>query len=404
MAPLAALCCLSGRRVSGSDCLMNSKMEHLQTLGIAIFSGHSKDAVPDDTECLIYSSAVPPENPERKKAFELGIPQLCRGAALAEFCCDYKRIIAVSGAHGKSSITALISHILKENNFNSGYMIGADFNGAENYSSGNGDIFVTEADESDGTHKLLEPWCGVIPNYDPDHAWSVGGETQLKKNFREFADRSKNLLYYGYRDVDDFCSGRDGRIDVVPEDFTYAGFFGYEAANALIAVKCCMMLGCPEQSAEAAAAGFPGIARRMSIRLTAENVTVIEDYAHHPTEVHNSINLLRHRYKDHHLRIVFQPHRYARLEKFFDGFVSELQKADSLYIAPVFAAWSEYGNVDSSMLAAECGGVAVSSDWNSVADAVLADIPDDRPLLVAVLGAGDINRIFPCLEEKLKKN
>ena len=402
MAPLAALCRLSGRRVTGSDCLMNSKMEHLKTLGVTLYSEHFSDALADDTECLIYSSAVPPENPERRKAFELGIPQLCRGAALAEFSCDYKRVIAVSGAHGKSSITALISHILKENNFNPGYMIGADFNGSLNYSSGNGDIFVTEADESDGTHKLLQPWCGVIPNYDPDHAWSVGGEEQLVKNFQTFADRSKNLLYYGYSDVEKFCSARPGRLDVVSEDFTYAGFFGYEAANAQLAVECCKLLGCSEEAAIKSASTFPGIARRMSVRFNSGNITVIEDYAHHPTEVHNSINLLRHRYKDHHLRVIFQPHRYARLEMFFDGFVSELKRADSLFVAPVFAAWSEHGKVDSNILAEKSGGCVISSDWQVAAKVVLTDIPSDKPLLIAVLGAGDINGIFPGLEQQIK--
>ena len=398
MAPLAALCQLSGRRVTGSDCAMNLKMEHLKTLDIELSARHLPDAMPDDTECLIYSSAVPPENPERVKASLLGIPQLCRGAALAEFSCDYKRVIAVSGAHGKSSITALISHILKENGFVPGYMIGADFNGAENYASGTGDIFVTEADESDGTHKLLSPWCGVIPNYDPDHAWSVGGEEQLRKNFCEFAARSENLLYYRFPESQEFCSGRPGGIDTVPEDFTYAGFYGYEAANAFIAVKCCMLAGCPERDAVKAASSFPGVARRMSVRFTDGKVTVIEDYAHHPTEVRNSINLLRYRYKDHHLRIMFQPHRYARLEKFFSGFVSELRRADSLYIAPVFAAWSERGKVDSAMLARESGGIAVSSDWQITASRLLTPPEDGKPLLIAVLGAGDISEIFSYLK------
>ena len=400
MAPLAALCHLSGRRVSGSDCMMNAKMEHLENLGISVFAGHSGSIMPDDTDCLIYSSAVPPENPERQKAASLGIPQLCRGAALAEFSCDYKRVIAVSGAHGKSSITALISHILKENGFQPGFMIGADFNGGDNYSAGDGDIFVTEADESDGTHKLLKPWCGVIPNYDPDHAWSVGGEEQLKKNFCEFAVRSQNLLYYGYKEVEEFCSARTGKLEVVPENFSYAGFSGYEASNALIAVKCCMLAGCSEEQAVKAASSFPGIARRMTVRLNTARLTIIEDYAHHPTEVRNSINLLRLRYANSHLRVVFQPHRYARLEKFFAGFVAELKKADSLYVAPVFAAWSEHGKVNSDMLAAECGGNIVVADWKQAAETVLSDIPEDKPLLIAVLGAGDINGIFPYLLER----
>ena len=398
MAPLAALCRLSDRRVTGSDNQLNSKTEHLQSLGIEITSGHIADAMPDDTQMLIYSSAIPADNPERQKAFQLGIPQLCRGAALAQYSRDYRRVIAVSGAHGKSSITSLIAHILKETGFSPGFMIGADLNGSCNYSRGNGDIFVTEADESDGTHKLLSPWCGVIPNYDPDHAWSVGGEDQLKANFREFAAKSENLIYYNFDEVRDFCSSKGVGLDIVPDDFEFANFYGYEAANAQIAVKTCELLGCPFDSAVRAAASYPGIARRMTLKLQSENLVIIEDYAHHPTEVRNSLNLLRHKYSNYHLRVVFQPHRYARLEKFFDGFAEELSKADTLFVAPVFAAWSESGKVNSDMLAEKCQGVAISSDWQKSADEILRYPEDGRKLLVAVLGAGDINGIFPYLE------
>ena len=398
MAPLAALCLLSGRRVSGSDWEMNQKTSHLAGLGAVISCGHFADAMPDDTELLVYSSAVSMDNPERKKALQLGIPQLCRGEALAEYTRGYRRVVAVSGAHGKSSITSLIAHRLAKNSFSPGYMIGAEVNGSGNYAAGNGDIFVTEADESDGTHKLLHPWCGVIPNYDPDHAWSVGGEEQLKANFCEFASNSENLLYYDYKEVREFCSGRGIALDIVSDDFTFAGFYGYEAANAFIAVKACELLGCPYEKAVEAAASYPGIARRMSVRLTADRVTVIEDYAHHPTEVCSSLKLLRHKYKNHHLRVVFQPHRYARLEKFFDGFVQELSKADSLFVVPVFAAWSESGKVGSEMLAEKCGGFFTNSDWEQNASAILAEPEDGRDLLIAVLGAGDINTIFPYLE------
>lgn len=400
MAPLAALCCLSGRRVSGTDSKLNSKTSHLQTLGVTVNSGHSAEAMPDDTELLIYSSAVSADNPERQKAYRLGIPQLSRGEALAEYSRDYRRVVAISGAHGKSSITSLMAHILKETGFVPGFMIGADLNGSCNYSRGNGDIFVTEADESDGTHKLLEPWCGIIPNYDPDHAWSVGGEEQLKANFRKFASNSRNLLYYGFDEVKEFCGGRGTVLDVVPDDFEFAGFFGYEAANAQIAVKGCEMLGCPYDKAVTAVKSYPGIARRMTVRLEYSDLIVIEDYAHHPTEVRSSLNLLRHKYSRHHLRVVFQPHRYARLENFFDGFVQELSKADTLFVAPVFAAWSERGNVDSAMLAEKCGGVAVSSDWEQCAAEITAKPQDGKPLLIAVLGAGDIDAVFPYLERE----
>ncbi len=400
MAPLAALFCQSGISVSGSDNEENSKVGMLRELGANISVGHSADNLPDDAGLLVYSSAVGVDNPERTKAQKLGIPQLCRGAALAQFTGNYRRVVAVSGAHGKSSITALISHILEECGFAPGYMIGADVPGRKSFSSGVGDIFVTEADESDGTHTLLKPFIGVIPNYDPDHAWSVGGEEALEDNFTRFAGNCSKVICYSGSKVREFCRGHQNveYLELPSEDFSFAGFYGYEAVNAFIAVRCCEVLGCEREKAAAAAETFSGIARRMTVRFKSENITVIEDYAHHPTEIRNSIALLRRKYSECHLRIVFQPHRYARLEKFFDGFALELAKADSLLVTPVFAAWSETGKVDASDLARAANGICVGSDWQKTAE-LAKEMPDDgRHLLIAVLGAGDINRIFPYLE------
>lgn len=400
MAPLAALYCCSGITVSGSDSEENSKVKMLRELGAEIFIGHSKDNLPEDADLLVYSSAVGVDNPERSKAEQLGIPQLCRGAALAQFSAHYRRVVAVSGAHGKSSITALISHILDVCGFAPGYMIGADVPGKNSFSAGNGDIFVTEADESDGTHTLLKPYIGVIPNFDPDHAWSVGGEAALEDNFTRFAGNCTEVIAYNYDKVRFFCrnNSKVELLDVPPEDFTFAGFYGYEAVNAAIAVKCCGQLGCDREKAIGAAGTFSGISRRMTRRFERGNITVIEDYAHHPTEIRNSIALLRRKYPEFHLRIVFQPHRYARLEKFFSGFAAELSKADSLLVTPVFAAWSETGRVDSKELARVSGGVCVNSDWQKTAALAMKMPEDGKKLLIAVLGAGDINRIFPYFE------
>ena len=397
MAPLALLCAVSGREVSGSD---NGKINaELGQNGVRVYSGHAAENFDCGTEMLVYSSAVPADNPERLEAARHGVPQLCRGAALAAFVLDYRRSVAVSGAHGKSSITALTAHILNVCGFSPGFMIGAQFNGRKNYSPGNGDIFVTEADESDGTHTLLAPYCAVIPNYDPDHAWSVGGREQLEKNFTLFALKSQHVICYRTPETERFCAGHPSvqMLDLPGEDFSYAGFYGYEALNAFIAVRCCMFLGCSKEDAEKAAESFPGIARRMTCRCCRDEFTVMEDYAHHPTEVRNSLALLRRKYPQHHLRVLFQPHRYARLEMFFEDFVVELANCDSLFIAPVFAAWSEHGSVNSEMLASRCNAVCVSNDWQKTAEQISLPPADGRRLLLAVLGAGDVNAVFEYL-------
>ena len=182
-----------------------------------------------------------------------------------------------------------------------------------------------------------------------------------------------------------------------PENEIFAGFCGFMALNARLAVESAVRLGCDRTQALEAVSSYKGISRRMTLHRSGEKRIVIEDYAHHPKEVERSINFLRIKYPDHHLRVVFQPHRYARLEKFFDDFVRVLRGADSLFAVPVFAAWTESGKVDSAMLADQCSGVYISGSWQENAEKVLVPPEDGRKLLIAVLGAGDIEEIIPYL-------
>ena len=293
----------------------------------------------------------------------------------------------------------MLTCILQSCGKNPGFMIGAEIPGERSASAGEGDdIFVTEADESDGTHKLLAPWLGVVPNVDGDHSWSVGGESALRENFRTFASRSGELLCFS--SDKEFFAGSCKKITTLQmpgSDFTFAGFCGFMAVNARIAVEAAVLLGCDRSAAESAVSAFKGIKRRMTLHIQDGERTVIEDYAHHPNEVKNAIRYLRIQYPGHHLRVVFQPHRYARLERFYPDFVRELKQADSLFTVPVFAAWSESGSCNSQMLADCCGGISLTGSWEENAGAIRGLPHGDKPLLIAVLGAGDVEKIIPYL-------
>lgn len=398
MAPMAELLLARGVKISGSDLAFNEKCRHLEEGGAVIRTGHASENVPDDTGMIVFSSAVQEDNPERCRGRELNIPEMRRGEFLALFLSLYRRVAAVSGSHGKSSITAMLVHILLECGFHPGYMIGAAVPGGKSSDGGlEDDIFVTEADESDATHKLLSPYLGIVPNVDGDHAWSVGGDEALKENFRVFARRSKKVLCFDTEK--ELFSGMDNLLmfSFPPENEIFAGHCGFMALNARLAVESAVQLGCDRQQALDAVSSYKGISRRMTLRRNDENLIVIEDYAHHPKEVERAIDFLRIKYPECHLRIVFQPHRYARLEKFFDDFVRVLRRADSLFTVPVFAAWTESGKVDSNMLAGECGGIYVSGSRQETAEKVLVPPEDGRKLLIAVLGAGDIEEIIPYL-------
>jgi UDP-N-acetylmuramate--alanine ligase len=396
MAPLALLAQSQGYVVSGSDREANSKTAELLRHGIQVTVGHAAANLPPTAGMLIYSSAVPEDNPERVEASRRRIVQIRRGEFLALLARRYRRVAAVSGAHGKSSTTALLAHILIVAGKSPAFLIGAKMTGYGSFSPGSGsDIFVTEVDESDGTHTFIRAELGIVPNIEEDHAWSVGGAAVLMDNFAAFGRHCNHLIYYPGEHPDRIFSEHPSaeRLENPPTE--YAGFFGFQAVNARIAVAAAEHLGVPRDRAEAAVRSFPGIGRRMTVRYDSPELTVIEDYAHHPSEIAAAVDLLRHRYPGRHLRVLIQPHRYARLEYFFDGFKRELAKADSVLVTSVFAAWSESGKIDGAALAAALPNATyAASGWEETAKLAVEPPCPARPLLLAVLGAGDIERVF----------
>ena len=398
MAPLAEIMLTRGAGVSGSDKELNAKTAGLASRGAAVYAGHDAAYLPENARLLVYSSAVTPENPERRRAAELGIPQIRRGEFLARLASHYRRPVAISGSHGKTSISAMLAHILVHTGRQPGFLIGATVKDAPSASAGEGDdLFVMEVDESDGTHTLVHPYLGVVPNIEDDHSWSVGGEAQLFANFRRFAFQSRRLIYYPGTHTNELFAGHPAATRLeYPEHGAFGRrWLGFQAWNAHLAIRAAELLGVDAAEAERALESFAGVARRMSIRFSSVELTVIEDYAHHPTELASSIGTLRLSYPTHHLRIVFQPHRYARLQKYLPQLAAELAKADSAIVTPVFAAWCETGPSGGAELASAAGGHVhyLDGSWEQTARAAL-DYRGERPLLLAVIGAGDIEQIF----------
>lgn len=397
MAPLAQLSLESGIAVSGSDSAVSAKSEHLKSLGAQVFCGHKKEQLPEDAELVIYSSAVTEENPERQRAVELGIPQLRRGEFLGIFARRFKRVAAVSGSHGKSSITAMLCTILESCGCDPGALIGAARIEGESALTGNGDIFVTEVDESDGTHTCVRPFLGIVPNIDEDHEWSVGGAEALKENFRTFGRNCTHLLIADTPELKAFFAGHP-KLVTAPQPDSFAGFHGFMAKNAALAVKAAVLLGVGYEDALPAVRGFSGIERRMRLLSSRDEMIFLEDYAHHPTEVRSSIELVRTLYPGKELHVVFQPHRYARLERFFEGFCAALDLADQVTVTPVFAAWCESGEVDSAALASRLRkGVCYEGTWRSLAGELKAEKGNK---VILLLGAGDISELAELLREK----
>lgn len=406
-APLAQIMLQLGYSVSGSDLCLNAKTEALKKNGALIFHGHSAENLPSGTRLVVYSSAVTADNPELLRAKELNIPCLRRGEFLAKLSSLYPRSVAVSGSHGKTTVTAMLVWIMRQCKIPCTYLIGGKVNDFPEASSADSEIFITEVDESDGTNALFSPFIGLVCNLEDDHSWSVGGTDVLLENFSRFARQSQNLIYLRdensarlFKDHPRACALEP--IELTAE-FRNVKFNGFMKINAALACRAACKLGIDIDAVIQAVNSFPGVARRMTVHFDSPKTTLIEDYAHHPTEVARSLEFLRETYPQHHLRVVFQPHRYARLAKYLDAFAQELAVADSVFIVPVFAAWTEHGEINSQTLAERTGGKAVNLDvdWQKMPPLILHDRPEK--LLLAVLGAGDIEELIPELKSYLSQ-
>ncbi len=402
-----------GFRVSGSDLEENLQTRLLRSEGMRVEIGHcASNLPPEDGSALlvIYSSAAGENNPELVEGRRRGALCLRRGEALGVMSHIFRRVISVSGSHGKTSVSAMIAYCLKEASWNPGFLIGGMVTDWPlNGECGSGDLFVTEVDESDGTHACTDSFLAVVPNVEDDHAWSVGGTEKLYENFRRYAFKAQHLIYVGGEIPDRIFADHPSavRLDPDPENNIFSRLFpqkmnfrwgGFQKRNAVTALAALKAVGMEEDEAVRVLSRFPGVERRMSVRYESKFVRVIEDYAHHPTELKASLEALHQTNPGRRLLAVFQPHRYARLDRYFDEFAEILQRADRVFITPVFAAWTQSGPRDGRSLAEAVGQKAVYLDQENWADRsreiAMEIIPGDT---IAVIGAGDLKDLIPFL-------
>ncbi len=405
--PLAQILKENGFSVSGSDLLP------LPEAGFPVFTGHDAAQLPEESLplLLIHSSAAGADNPEILAAKEReNALVIRRGTALAALTSLYRRVVSVSGSHGKTSVSGMLAYLFSAV-CEPGFLVGGYLTGwgKKNGSAGQGnDLFFTEVDESDGTHAEMASWLGIVTNVEDDHSWSVGGTEQLYRNFRTYAMKAERLLYVGSETADRLFADHPSARRIDPENpGEYLADFDpealkmwgpYQRLNAVTVLLAAEEIGLERKRAAAILSRFPGVERRMSVRV--KNL-LIEDYAHHPTELRASLAALREVYPGRRLTVVFQPHRYARLERYFTEFAEVLRSADQVFITPVFAAWTASGKYDSSQLAEAVGShaEAVSGNWESIAEKVFASYRTGD--LIAVIGAGDLKDVIPYLADRI---
>ena len=401
-----------GYPLSGSDMVSSANSDFLISLGVDISIGHSAENLPKKNSPLLVvrSSAIRDSNSEYLQALEVADLTLRRGEMLAKIADLYETTVAIAGTHGKTSVTALLVHILQSAGVNPGYMIGGKVNTwRQSASSGDGALFITESDESDGTQVHMKPTLLLITNIEGDHSWTVGGEDILMQNFAKIAKNASSVIYNrspsSAKLLKNHLNATEIILPVKDNLFMDRKDWGaFQKENANIAVEAAVKLGVERSIAECEVRKFPGVLRRMTTHFENSDIVLIEDYAHHPTEVRVAICALRQRFPKHRLRVIFQPHRFARLAKYIDEFVYELSKADKVLIAPVFAAWQESGDINSANLAEKIGDKAsvISDNWSLEASIISESVVP--PELIAVFGAGDVENIIPELIFNLERS
>ena len=416
---LAQLLLEGNYKVSGSDLEANSNTRAVTNAGGVVGVGHDRKNLPPEL-CTgaIISAAVDLKNVEVAELLRQGVLTLRRGEFLGELCGCYRRPVLVAGSHGKSSISAMLGWILRKSGVDAGLLVGAHYND-HNFpyaKLGDGDILIAEADESDGTIALLKGYLAVINNIDGDHAWNREQQTEQEMCFRRYAAAADLTMYVDSADtrrvLGDLPNCRALEAGYLQQLSSMAPerFAGYERSNAAVAMIAAEYLGIAFDQSAALLQVYPGIERRQceTYRAPDDRIIVLEDYAHHPTELAASLELLRERYAQYQLVVVFQPHRYQRLQFYFDDFVRILSAKDlQVKVVPVFSAWSpvlidgmDHTDLVRAINAAGGNAEVYDKDYNLMA-ADLAETAKNSAgaVLIALIGAGDVNLLSSQLSD-----
>lgn len=335
-----------GVRVSGSDMNSSPITKRLKEEGAHVYIGHRAGNIPRATELVLYTIAIPRDNPELKRARREGIPTMTYPEALG-YVSRERKTIAVSGTHGKTTTTAMIARILERGGVDPTVVVGSVLReSGDNFRAGGSDVFLVEACEFQKSFLNLSPAVLVITNIDNDHLDYYKNISEIIRAFRALARKVPADGYIVTRPSDPYIaralsSARARIIDYgaerLPVRLKVPGAHNRENAKAALALG--RILNVSPRAAKRALLDFKGVWRRQEYKgKTKRGALVYDDYAHHPTEIAATVAAFRERYPRKKLTVVFQPHLYSRTKFLFDDLLTALRNADALVILPIYAA------------------------------------------------------------------
>lgn len=430
MSGIARILVARGVSVAGSDARDSRRLDALRALGVQVFVGHDGSQL-GDADTLVFSTAIPPSNPERVAAAARGIPELTRAQALSCVMTGF-RGVAVSGTHGKTTTTSMLTVALQQCGADPSFVIGSELNETgSNAHLGSGDVFVVEADESDGSFLRLDCIAGIVTNVEPDHLNHWGTFDALRDAFvqftRQIADRSGfvaicvddpggqwlatqarndgvEVRTYGTNDSADYVLG-DMRLQGTGWSFDVRDRNGTLAAielqvpgrhNALNATGAFVVgygLGFPAPALAVGLSEFTGTRRRFDFKGEVDGIRVFDDYAHHPTEIEATLRAAREVVGEGRLIVAFQAHHYYRTALFIKEFGAALGLADEVVVLEIFAPGETpipgaSGQTMAANVPLPPGQVVFEPSWTNVPGHLVERArPGD---IIMTLGAGDI--------------
>lgn len=435
-----------GYQVTGSDLHKNSSTERLSSLGIPIAYSHIAENAAE-CDAIVVSTAIPSNNIELETARVRRIPIVPRAEMLAELM-RFKQGIAVAGTHGKTTTTSLIATLFAAAKLDPTFVVGGQINSyGFNAKLGQGGYFIAEADESDASFLHLSPMISVVTNIDRDHMGTYGDDfTLLSNTFLEFIHRlpfyglavlciddpvirtmlphiTRPYITYGFAaDADvkalswqpegqytNFTMQVPGLADPIAIKLNLAG--KHNVLNALAAVAVSLDANIPMECIKDGLAHFKGVGRRFQTlgqyQVAGKNITLVDDYGHHPREVKAVIDAMRGSWQGRRLVMIYQPHRYSRTKDLFEDFAATLSEVDVLVMLEIYSAGeAAIAGVDSRTL---CGSIRKRGvvDPIFVEDpeqlfAALQGIIQDGDIIITQ-GAGTIGKIARQLAENFEE-
>ena len=443
MSGMAELLYNHGFKITGSDINISERTLHLEKLGIKIAKGHNGENV-NSAKLIVYSSAVKSNNPEIIKGEKMGTPIIKRAELLGELLKIKKTSIAISGTHGKTTTASMISSILIEADLDPTIIIGGIVNQFNNNNiSGLGDIIVAEADEFDKSFLSLNPTFSIITNMELEHLDIYKDMEDLENSFAQFAN---SIPFYGTT-----CIGLDSKelinmlpkvkknyktfgiknknADIIASNISYDGSKTsfdviinnkkininlsvpglHNVYNALAAITLSIEIGIHSDSIIKGLSSYNGVKRRFDIKYENinNNIMLIDDYAHHPTEVEATINAIQAGWKSRRIIAVFQPHLYSRTKDFYKDFSKSLIKSDVNILLPIYPAREEpIKNISSSLIKQQLEKNNHTDTYNCENIKKLPELINrikENNDIIVFMGAGDIYKLIEPTYNKLNE-